>query len=102
MTSTENNITTTRLARVQQKGQVTLPAEVRKKLGLRTGDLVGFTLTEDGNVLVVPQETIASRDIAEADRLLREQGLSLDEIIEHGRAIRGELIKELYGADTVE
>lgn len=36
-----------------QKGQVTIPAAMRKKLGLRTGDRVGFVQT--GNkVLVMP------------------------------------------------
>src|SRR5690349_10139239 len=98
MTNAEDKGPAPRLARVQRKGQVTLPAEVSKKLGLKAGDLVGFSLTDDGDVLVVPQETTASRDVAEADRLLREQGLSLDEIIEHGRAIRGELINETHGS----
>lgn len=93
---------TTKLARVQEKGQVTLPAEVRRKLGIRKGDVVGFAVTEDGSVLLIPQQTIAVRDITEADRLLREQGLSLEEIVESGRSIRGTLIKEIYGIDTDE
>ena len=92
----------TKLARVQEKGQVTLPVEVRRKLGIKRGDVVGFSVTEDGSVLLIPQEAIAVRDVNEADRLLREQGLSLDEIIESGRTIRGRLIKEVYGIDTDE
>lgn len=91
---------TTNVARVQEKGQVTLPVEVRRKLGIKKGDVVGFRLTADGSVLLTPQETIATRDLAEADRLLREQGLSLEEVIEHGRKIRAQLIKEAYGIDT--
>jgi hypothetical protein len=30
---------------------------------------------------------------------LRKQGLSLDELIESGREIRGELLKEMYGRE---
>ena len=100
MTLMEKDVPNTKLARVQEKGQVTLPAEVRRKLGIKKGDVVSFSLTQDGSVLLTPQETIATRDIEEADRLLREQGLSLDEIIENGRNIRGRLIKEAYDIDT--
>ncbi|MCL4545176.1 MAG: AbrB/MazE/SpoVT family DNA-binding domain-containing protein [Chloroflexi bacterium] len=88
-----------RLVRLKQKGQLTLPAAMRRDLGIKEGDLVEVTRTPDG-LLITPQETIAARDIDEADRLLKEQGLSLDEIIEHGRSIRGRLIKEAYGIDT--
>lgn len=38
---------------VTQKGQVTIPASIRKQLGLRTGDRVAF-LNEGGRVLVKP------------------------------------------------
>lgn len=44
-----------RLVRVQEKGQVTLPAEMRKSLGLKKGDLVAVTSTDDG-VLIKPVE----------------------------------------------
>ena len=44
-----------RLVRVQEKGQVTLPAEMRKSLGLKKGDLVAVTST-DGGVLIKPVE----------------------------------------------
>lgn len=43
------------LVRVQEKGQVTLPADVRKKTGLKRGDLVSVTATE-GGVLIMPVE----------------------------------------------
>ncbi len=34
------------LSTVTSKGQVTIPAEVRKTLGLRTGDKVAFSIEE--------------------------------------------------------
>ena len=36
------------LVRIQEKGQVTLPAAMRKKLGLKKGDLVAVLETPDG------------------------------------------------------
>ena len=43
-----------KLVRVQQKGQVTIPNEIRKKLGLKQGDLVAVMETPDG-VFITPQ-----------------------------------------------
>ena len=38
---------------VSSKGQVTLPIEIRKRLGLKAGDKVDFPV-KDGTVTVVP------------------------------------------------
>lgn len=45
--------------RVQEKGQVTIPLEIRKKLNLKKGDLVTFVETETG-VLIKPAEVIVT------------------------------------------
>jgi antitoxin PrlF len=42
-------------SRITSKGQVTIPAEMRKRLGLEPGDQVGFILDDDG-IRVVPRE----------------------------------------------
>jgi AbrB family looped-hinge helix DNA binding protein len=51
-----------KLSRVQKKGQVTIPVEIRQKLGLEEGDLVAFVETEQGFVirpqLVVSMDTV--------------------------------------------
>lgn len=89
--------------RVQEKGQVTLPVEVRKHLGMKKGDLVAVEETPDG-VLITPQSLIATRELDKAlDEIgaaLKEQGLTLEEMIERGREIREELYKERYGSSS--
>lgn len=90
-----------RLVRVQEKGQVTLPADVRKSLGLKKGDLVAVTQTPDG-VLITPQEAIATRALDRIGQALIEQGLTLEELIESGRDLRGDLIEEQYGIPAKE
>jgi AbrB family looped-hinge helix DNA binding protein len=40
---------------ITTKGQVTIPAEMRKRLGLKAGDQVGFIMDNDG-IRVVPRE----------------------------------------------
>ena len=44
---------TRKFVRVQEKGQITLPADMRRNLGLKKGDLVSVTATADG-VLIKP------------------------------------------------
>lgn len=39
-------------ARLTSKGQITVPRDVRKALGLRTGDRLAFRVLKDGSVLV--------------------------------------------------
>ena len=90
-----------RLSVVQEKGQVTIPAEIRKKWGIKKGDLVAFTETEQG-VLISPQELIASEALDQIGQILREKGLTIEELIESGREMRGELIEKEYGLETKE
>ena len=85
-----------KFVRVQEQGQVTLPTEVRKRLGIKKGDLVAVTETPEG-LLITPQEVLASSALDRIGAVLREQGLSLDELIESGREERGRIIEEKYG-----
>ena len=84
-----------KFVRVQEKGQVTLPAEIRRKLGLKKGDLVAVTNTEEG-VLITPQEVIAMKTLDKLGAMLKEKGITLEELMESGREIRGQIAKEKY------
>src|SRR6478672_11658459 len=85
-----------KLSVVQEKGQVTIPTEIRKKLGLKKGDYVAFVETEHG-VLIAPRELVAMDALDKIGAALKEQGISLDELIERGHVIRGEILKEQHG-----
>jgi AbrB family looped-hinge helix DNA binding protein len=87
--------TARKFVRIQEKGQVTLPVEVRKRLGLKKGDLVAVVETPEG-VLITPQEVVATRALAEIGKVLKEQGITLEDMIESGREIREELFREQY------
>jgi AbrB family looped-hinge helix DNA binding protein len=82
-----------RLIRVQERGQVTLPADVRRKLGLKRGDLVAVLDTPEG-VLITPQEVLAAKALDRIGEVLKEQGLSIEELIESGREERSRIIEE--------
>jgi antitoxin PrlF len=65
--------------RVTQKGQVTIPQDVRRALGIRPGSDVQFQLDEHGARLLVDRER-ATAEIARM-RGAGEGDLSTDEIL---------------------
>jgi len=86
---------------IQESGSVTLPAEIRKKYNLNPGDEVTFTETEDG-ILINLREVLINKLLNELGDDLRERGVTLDELIESGRELRGQLLKEHYGIEIDE
>jgi AbrB family looped-hinge helix DNA binding protein len=90
-----------KIVRVQDKGQVTLPAELRRRLGLKKGDLIAFVETEAG-YLLSPKVAVAMKALDQMGDALREKGVSLDEWIESGRQVRGRLLKKHYGIDPAQ
>jgi AbrB family looped-hinge helix DNA binding protein len=48
-------------AKMTSKGQITVPKDIRLKLGLKPGDRIRFLLEADGRVRLMP----AKRDISE-------------------------------------
>jgi len=88
-----------KLVRVQERGQVTLPAEFRKRMGLKKGDLVAVFETENG-VLITPQEVVATNVLNRIGEALKEKGLSLEDLIESGREERSRLLEEQHGLSS--
>ena len=86
---------TTQTTLVQEKGQVTIPLEIRKKLNLKKGDRVVFVETEHG-IVIQPAEIVVSAALEEIGEELKGKGVTLEQLLERGREIRGELIKEEY------
>jgi AbrB family looped-hinge helix DNA binding protein len=44
---------------ITSKGQITIPAEVRRRLGLKQGDRVSFVL-EDGHAIMKPKGSVVA------------------------------------------
>jgi AbrB family looped-hinge helix DNA binding protein len=83
------------LAKVTSKGQVTIPIEIRKKLGIKNGDKILF-VEESGRIYMMNSSMDALRKVqrefaGEAERL----GIKNDEDVM-------EMIKELRKESVVE
>ena len=56
-------------AKITSKGQITIPVEIRKKLGVDTGDQLVF-IEKDGAVMIVKADNINA--LARCQRYLEE------------------------------
>lgn len=83
------------LAKVTSKGQVTIPIEIRKKLGIKNGDKVLF-MEESGRVYMMNSTMDALREAQQAFSGEAERvGLKNDDDVM-------EMIKELRAEVTVK
>jgi AbrB family looped-hinge helix DNA binding protein len=83
-------------ARIQAKGQVTIPTKIRKKLNLRKGDLVSFVETDNG-VLIKPAQVIMKEALQEIGDALKAEGITVEQMMERSHKIREKLVEEMYG-----
>lgn len=82
-------------ALIQRKGQLTIPIELRRKYGLEEGSVVDI-IDEGNGIKIAPREVVALDALKRIGKALKERGISLEEMIEDGRKIRGEIYKEKY------
>jgi AbrB family looped-hinge helix DNA binding protein len=87
-----------KVARVREKGDITIPKSLRQKWGIVPGDLLGFEETDRG-LLLTRSEVIAKDALDEIGKLLREKGVTLDDWLATGRESRGEILSEEYNLD---
>ncbi|MGH2557933.1 MAG: AbrB/MazE/SpoVT family DNA-binding domain-containing protein [Thermomicrobiales bacterium] len=87
--------------RIEKDGKLTIPPEVQQHLGIKEGDVVIVTETPDG-MLVTPRVVAVERALDELGEAIREAGVTLEELIESGREIRGDLLREMYGIEPTE
>jgi AbrB family looped-hinge helix DNA binding protein len=80
--------------RVTEKGQVTIPKEIRDRYGIKSGSEVEFVATDKGAVLVVvkPKEDLSFREWADSVAgTLDLQGMTTDEYMLWLRGERNDL-----------
>jgi AbrB family looped-hinge helix DNA binding protein len=66
---------------VRERGVVTLPAGVREKYGIRTGDTLRL-VDLDGVLVLSPVATMVPELAHEIERLRLEAGLTIDELLQ--------------------
>ena len=86
------------MARVSIKVQVTIPIEIRRKLGLKEGDKVIF-VEQGGNVLLLNSNRLAWKELQTAFAgAAQEAGFSSEEdVVDYCKEIRQEMWEERNG-----
>lgn len=75
-------------AKITSKGQITLPMQIREKLGVDTGDRIDFVIRDSGEIVVEPA-TVDLLQLRGSVKHGRRGGVSLEEMqdaIERGAA----------------
>ncbi|HEX2243780.1 MAG TPA: hypothetical protein VHK27_11110, partial [Gammaproteobacteria bacterium] len=56
-----------------------------------------FPSRQPDGVFITPQQVVATKALDSIGEILKEQGLSLEEVISSGRELRTDLLQETYG-----
>ena len=89
---------TPQAVRVQEKGQVTIPREIRQKLGLKKGDLVIFIETEQGFV-IKPAALVNPKALRVAGQVQKEMRITFEDLVEWGKSRRTLIKKRSWFSD---
>jgi AbrB family looped-hinge helix DNA binding protein len=80
---------------LRDKRQVTLPAELCEKIGIKPGDLLDASV-EGETLLIRPSRRVALDALKELQRAVKESGVTLEELLEGGRRAREEVVREKW------
>ena len=87
----------TNAVHVRERGTMTLPAEIRRRYGIQTGD--AFELVDlDGIFLLTPMAAIVPELAREIERARLEAGLTTEDLLRSLREERERYVTEKYGA----
>jgi AbrB family looped-hinge helix DNA binding protein len=87
--------------RVQEKGQVTIPRDLRRKLRLRKGDMVTFMETSQG-VVIRPLEQAVQELQQSLEQKLRQRGQGIDDLLAASQKQGGSQAALSYGLSDEE
>jgi AbrB family looped-hinge helix DNA binding protein len=87
--------------RVQEKGQVTIPRDLRRKLRLRKGDMVTFIETSNG-VVIRPIGQAVQKLQEALEKRLTQRGQSLEMLLVASQELGGERAVHQFELDDDE
>jgi AbrB family looped-hinge helix DNA binding protein len=81
------------------RGQFTIPAEIRREMGIKDGDV--FSLVRLGDALIAIRKKLVVPEIAEAiEAIMQEEGVTLEDLLEGLEKQREIYVREKYGIET--
>ena len=83
---------------VRQRGTMTFPASLREKYGIEPGDTF-YVVDLDGMFVLTPMTPMVPELARELDRLRRESGVTVEELLTGLREQRERYYHETYAED---
>ena len=83
-------------ARIREDGSLELPEALISSLGLRPGENITLYEDEEG-VTFLPKRFVFAEIVAENERIMKEQGITLKDLLDGLEEVREQLFKERYG-----
>lgn len=90
---------TTNIIQIRKKGSLTVPIEIRNKYGVNEGDV--FTLIDlgDGAFILTPRVSQVNRLGHQIAEVVKEENISLDDLLNSLDEEREHFYKDHYAAD---
>ncbi|MGO8806448.1 MAG: AbrB/MazE/SpoVT family DNA-binding domain-containing protein [Candidatus Bathyarchaeia archaeon] len=67
--------------KVSSKGQIVIPREIRKKLGVKGGEKI-LVLTRDGDIVLRKAKELSLDDLGERiDKVVKEECIDVDKLV---------------------
>jgi len=85
---------------IRERGQLTIPKEVREKGALYDGEAVTIIPIGD-SILITPRKLRLEEARREIRRIMRDSGASLDDLLEGLEEERAKLFEETYGEEKI-
>ncbi len=84
------------LVKMRERGQLTIPYEYRKELGLEEKGMIN--LVKVGDVLVLTRRPLIGDETSrKIEKAMKKKGLSLDDLLSNLKGQRKKYNKEAYG-----
>jgi len=87
------------VVQVRERGQFTIPAGIRRQMGIEEGDV--FSLIQLGDTLVATRKKLVAPKVAAAiEALMEEEGVTLGDLLEALDKQREIYVREKYGIEA--
>lgn len=94
MATTTSNVIS--IARLSEKGQLTIPAEYRREYDLERDSTLAMIQMGDALILV-PIDEILTEITERMEAAMRGAGVTVEELMEETLAVRSEITREEFG-----
>ena len=87
------------IAEIKARGQLTIPKKIREKSHLEEGQVVSIIPVGD-SVIITPRQLTLDEARRQIKMILRQTGISVEEVLAGIKEERGSLYEEAYGKKT--